>query len=99
MPFVPSISHYLSHYLMLKVFFSAGKHNNHIYLCLSNSILIEKFKRAILTSICGTFKNTKDSEYKTLETAAAVIMLFVRRLLSLLGTNAVFNVFVRSKSL
>lgn len=34
-----------------------------------------------------------------LETATAVTMLCVRRLLSLLGTNAVFNVFVSSKSL
>lgn len=52
-----------------------------------------------LTSIWGIFRKTKEMKYNTHETAVAVTMLLTRRLLSLLGTNAIFNVFVKSKSL
>jgi hypothetical protein len=54
---------------------------------------------ATLTNIRGTFSNAKEKEYKMLETATTVTVLEIRRLLSLLGTNAIFNVFVSSKSL
>lgn len=42
---------------------------------------------------------TKDKEYKMTEIAMAAIMLSMRRLLSLLGTKAIFSVFVNSNIL
>ena len=52
-----------------------------------------------LTIIGGTLRNTNDKAYKMAMIAAAAIMLYIMRLLSLLGTKAVLNVFVSSESL
>lgn len=56
-------------------------------------------KEEAFTSMAGTYRNTNDKEYKTHDIATAIIKLKTSRLSSLLGTNAIFNVFVRLKSL